>query len=37
VADNLRRGLSCRSAATPIPAELFDSFPVLKQMLLVAI
>ena len=33
VADNLRMGLACRSAATPIPAELFDLFPVLKQML----
>ncbi len=26
-------GLAYKSAATPIPAELFDLFPVLKQML----
>jgi urea transport system ATP-binding protein len=33
VQDNLRMGLASRPGATPIPAELFDLFPVLKQML----
>ncbi|MFM2083728.1 MAG: High-affinity branched-chain amino acid transport ATP-binding protein LivF, partial [Pseudomonadota bacterium] len=31
--ENLRMGLAYKSASTPIPAELFDLFPVLKQML----
>ncbi len=33
VEENLRMGLAYKSAATPIPLELFDLFPVLKQML----
>ncbi|MFT6590207.1 MAG: urea transport system ATP-binding protein [Rhodoferax sp.] len=33
VEDNLRMGLAYKSAGTPIPAELFELFPVLKQML----
>jgi urea transport system ATP-binding protein len=33
VEDNLRMGLAVRPAGTPIPAELFELFPVLKQML----
>jgi urea transport system ATP-binding protein len=33
VEDNLRMGLADRPAGTPIPAELFELFPVLKQML----
>ena len=33
VAENLRMGLATRGARTPIPAELFDLFPVLRQML----
>ena len=33
VEDNLRMGLAYKSASTPIPAELFDLFPVLKQMI----
>src|SRR3990167_1257019 len=33
VEDNLRMGLATKSAGTPIPAELFELFPVLKQML----
>ena len=33
VEENLRMGLAYRSASTPIPAELFDLFPVLRQML----
>ena len=33
VEDNLRMGLAYRPAGTPIPAELFELFPVLKQML----
>jgi urea transport system ATP-binding protein len=33
VEENLRMGLACKSAGTPIPGELFDLFPVLKQML----
>ncbi len=33
VEENLRLGLAYKSASTPIPAELFELFPVLKQML----
>ena len=33
VLDNLRMGLAHRPAGTPVPAELFELFPVLKQML----
>ena len=33
VQDNLRMGLASRPAATDIPAELFELFPVLQQML----
>jgi urea transport system ATP-binding protein len=33
VEDNLLMGLAYKSASTPIPAELFALFPVLKQML----
>jgi urea transport system ATP-binding protein len=33
VEENLRMGLATRPGATPIPAELFDLFPVLKQMI----
>jgi urea transport system ATP-binding protein len=33
VQENLRMGLAYKSAATPIPGELFELFPVLKQML----
>ena len=33
VEDNLRMGLAYKSAREPIPAELFELFPVLKQML----
>ena len=33
VEENLRMGLAYRSAGTPIPAELFELFPVLKQMI----
>jgi urea transport system ATP-binding protein len=33
VQDNLQMGLAYKSAATPIPPELFELFPVLKQML----
>jgi urea transport system ATP-binding protein len=33
VEENLRMGLAYRSAGTPVPAELFELFPVLKQML----
>ncbi len=33
VQENLRMGLAYKSASTPIPPELFDLFPVLKQML----
>ena len=33
VEDNLRMGLATRPAGTPIPAELFELFPVLQQML----
>ena len=32
VQENLRMGVAYRSAGTPIPSELFDLFPVLKQM-----
>jgi len=33
VEDNLRMGLAYKSAREPIPEELFDLFPVLRQML----
>jgi urea transport system ATP-binding protein len=33
VEDNLRMGLAYKSASEPIPAELFELFPVLKQMI----
>jgi len=33
VEENLRMGLAYKSASTPIPPELFDLFPVLRQML----
>ncbi len=33
VEENLRMGLAYRSGGTPIPAELFELFPVLRQML----
>ncbi|MDP2368915.1 urea ABC transporter ATP-binding subunit UrtE [Rhodoferax sp.] len=33
VEENLRMGLAYKAANTPIPPELFDLFPVLKQML----
>lgn len=33
VQENLAMGLAYKSASTPIPSELFDLFPVLKQML----
>ena len=33
VEENLRMGLATKSGATPIPQELFELFPVLKQML----
>ena len=33
VEENLRMGLAYRPAGTPIPAELFELFPVLAQML----
>ncbi|MBX3637082.1 MAG: urea ABC transporter ATP-binding subunit UrtE [Rubrivivax sp.] len=33
VQDNLRMGLASRPGGTPIPAELFELFPVLEQML----
>ncbi|NDZ16110.1 urea ABC transporter ATP-binding subunit UrtE [Variovorax sp. WS11] len=33
VEENLRMGLAYRPAGTPIPTELFELFPVLKQML----
>jgi urea transport system ATP-binding protein len=33
VEDNLRMGLAYKSGRTPIPAELYELFPVLKQML----
>ena len=33
VEENLRMGLAYKSANTPIPTELYELFPVLKQML----
>jgi urea transport system ATP-binding protein len=33
VEDNLRMGLATKPGGTPIPVELFELFPVLKQML----
>ena len=33
VEENLRMGLAYKSAGTPIPPELYELFPVLKQML----
>jgi urea transport system ATP-binding protein len=33
VEENLRMGLATKPGSTPIPAELFELFPVLKQML----
>lgn len=33
VEENLRMGLAYKSAGTPIPAELYELFPVLQQML----
>jgi urea transport system ATP-binding protein len=33
VEENLRMGLASRPAGTAVPAELFELFPVLKQML----
>jgi urea transport system ATP-binding protein len=33
VEENLRMGLAYKSGATPIPAELFELFPALKQMI----
>lgn len=33
VEENLRMGLATRPGRTPIPAELFELFPVLRQML----
>ncbi len=33
VEDNLRMGLAIKPGGTPIPAELFELFPVLKQMI----
>jgi urea transport system ATP-binding protein len=33
VEENLRMGLATRPGSTPIPQELFELFPVLKQML----
>lgn len=33
VEENLRMGLAYKSASTPIPVELFELFPVLKQMI----
>ena len=33
VEENLRMGLAYKPRSTPIPAELFELFPVLKQML----
>jgi urea transport system ATP-binding protein len=33
VQENLRMGLAYKSGSTPIPAELFELFPVLKAML----
>jgi urea transport system ATP-binding protein len=33
VEENLRMGLATRSGGTPIPSELFELFPVLRQMI----
>ena len=33
VEENLRMGLAYKSSSTPIPTELYELFPVLKQML----
>ncbi len=33
VQDNLRMGLAYKSGSTPIPSQLFELFPVLKQMI----
>ena len=33
VDENLRMGLATKPGGTPIPAELFELFPVLKQMI----
>ena len=33
VEENLRMGLAYRDASTPVPANLYELFPVLKQML----
>ncbi len=33
VMDNLRMGLAYKSARTPLPSQLFELFPVLKQMI----
>ena len=33
VEENLRMGLAYKSGSTPIPAELYELFPVVKQML----
>ena len=33
VEENLRMGLAYKSGSTPMPAELYELFPVLKQML----
>ena len=33
VEENLRMGLACKPAGEAVPAELFELFPVLKQML----
>jgi urea transport system ATP-binding protein len=33
VEDNLRMGLAYKAAGTPIPPELFELFPVLRQMM----
>ncbi len=33
VEENLRMGLASKPGSTPIPAELFELFPVLKQMM----
>jgi urea transport system ATP-binding protein len=33
VEENLRMGLAYKSGSTPIPPELFELFPVLKQMI----
>jgi urea transport system ATP-binding protein len=33
VEENLAMGLAYKSASTPVPPELYDLFPVLKQML----